>query len=72
MDILELKEKQVMRREAAAARLREVADALERHNGLTLEHEGKQIAVRVPDEVELEFEVELESGGGKIELELSW
>lgn len=72
MDILEIKDKQVMQREAAAARLREIADALERHNGLTLEREGKRIAVRVPDRVELEVEVEVEADGGSIEVEVSW
>jgi amphi-Trp domain-containing protein len=72
MEILEIEEKQQLQREAAAARLRAIADALERHNGLTLERNGKRIEVRVPDRVELELEVEVEDGGGKIELELSW
>lgn len=72
MEILEIEEKQQLQREAAAARLRAIADALERHNGLTLERSGKRIEVRVPDRVELELEVEIEDGGGKIEVELSW
>lgn len=72
MEILEIEEKQQLQREAAAARLRAIADALERHNGLTLERHGKRIEVRVPDRVELEFEVEVEDGGGKLEIELSW
>jgi amphi-Trp domain-containing protein len=72
MELLELEEKQTLGREAAAARLRAIADALERHNGLTLERNGKRIEVRVPDQVELEIEVEVEDDGGKIELELGW
>ena len=72
MEILDIEERQQLQREAAAARLRAIADALERHNGLTLERGGKRIEVRVPDRVELELEVEVEDGGGKIELELSW
>jgi amphi-Trp domain-containing protein len=72
MELLEIEEKQELDREEAAARLRAIADALERHNGITLERDGKRIEIRVPKRVELEFEVELEDGGGKIEVELSW
>jgi len=72
MDLLEFKEKQRLRREAAAQRLRELADALERHNGLELEREGKRIDIRVPDMLDFEFEVEIEDDGGSIEVELSW
>jgi amphi-Trp domain-containing protein len=72
MEILDIEEKQPLKREAAAARLREIADALERHNGLTLERSGKRIEVRVPDRVVLELEVEVEDDGGSIEIEVSW
>ncbi len=72
MEILEIEERQQLQREAAAARLRALADALERHNGLTLERNGKRIEVRVPDRVELEVEVEVADDGGSIEIEVSW
>lgn len=72
MELLELEEKQRLGREAAAARLRALADALERHNGLSLERAGKRLDIRVPDQVDFEIELEIEADGGSLEVELSW
>ncbi len=72
MDVLEIADKETLVREAAAERLRSIADALERHNGLRLQRDGKIIDVRVADTVEFELEVEIESDGSSIEVEISW
>ena len=66
------KEKETLSREEAAARLRQLADQLERHNDVEFSLEGLPVKVKVPAEVKLEFEVELEDGGGEIEVEISW
>jgi amphi-Trp domain-containing protein len=72
MELIEVKEKQRLSREDVAARLRELADQLARHNDVEFERSGVHIRVRVPDEVEFKFEFELEDDGGELELELSW
>lgn len=72
MELLEITEKHSMRREQAADLLRDIADALSRHNGLDFLSEGKKLHVRVPDEVEVELEVEIESGESGIEIEINW
>jgi amphi-Trp domain-containing protein len=72
VDIFEIEDKQRLRREAAAAQLRAIADSLERHNGLRIQRQGKTLDLRVADEVELELEVEVEADGSSIEIEISW
>lgn len=72
MDILEIEEKETLSREAAAARLRAIADSLERHNGLRLQRGGMTVDVRVGDEVEFELEVDIESDESSIEIEINW
>jgi amphi-Trp domain-containing protein len=72
MDILEFEEKETLGREAAAQRLRAIADALERHNGLRLNRGGKIVDVRVADEVAFELEVEVEADESSIEIEIKW
>ncbi|MFC7495321.1 MULTISPECIES: amphi-Trp domain-containing protein [unclassified Nocardioides] len=72
MDLFEIEEKQRLRREEAAARLHALADAIARNNSVVFERDGRRITVSVPDEVELNVEVELESDGGELEIEISW
>ena len=72
MDLFEIDDKQRLRREEAAARLHALADALARHNSIDFEREGRRITVRVPDEVDLKVEVEVEDDGAELEIELSW
>ena len=72
MSLLEIKEKERLRREEAAARLHALADALARHNEVEFERGGTRFKVDVPDEVEFEFEIEVEADGGEIEVELKW
>jgi amphi-Trp domain-containing protein len=72
MDLFEIDEKQHLRREEAAARLHALADALARHNSIDFERDGRRITVRVPDEVDLKIEAEVEDDGTELEIELSW
>ena len=70
-ELMEVSEKQTLRREAAAARLRELADQLSRHNQVEFAREGIRYSVKVPDEVELKIEIEV-GDESEIEIEISW
>jgi amphi-Trp domain-containing protein len=72
--LIEHTAKERLSREAAAERLRQLADELSRHNEVSFSREGLPFRVEVPDEVELTLEVEVEAGEGKseIEVEIKW
>ena len=72
MELMEISEKRKMKREEAAQLLRDLADSLARHNGVDFTQEGVKVQVRVPDDVTVEFEVELETEESSIEVEISW
>ncbi|MEQ1787186.1 MAG: amphi-Trp domain-containing protein [Acidimicrobiales bacterium] len=70
-ELLEVTDKQVLRREDAAARLRELADQLARRNQVEFVRDGIRYTAKVPDEVELTVEIEL-GESNEIEVEISW
>lgn len=70
-DLFEIDETQRLSREAAAAKLRALADALARHNSVEFEKGGHRVTVKIPDEVELKVEVEL-GESNELEIELTW
>ena len=70
-ELLEVTESQRMRREDAAARLRELADQLARRNQVEFTRDGLRYTAKVPDEVELTVEIEL-GEKNEIEVEISW
>ena len=72
MDLLEVSLKDRLRREEAAERLRGLADMLARHNDVEFDRDGLHFKVRVPDEVALKVELEVEDDGTELEIELSW
>ena len=72
MELVEIKQKDRMGREEAAARLRELADQLSRHNDLEFSRNGISFKVRVPDEVDVKVEFEIEDDGSELEIELTW
>ena len=72
MDIFEVEQKERLSREEVAARLRTLADMLSRHNELEFERAGVRITVEVPDELQLKVELEVESDGSELEIELTW
>ncbi len=72
MDIFEVEQKETLRREEVAERLRALADMLARHNDIDFERAGMKITVHVPDEVQLKVELEIESDERELEIELKW
>jgi amphi-Trp domain-containing protein len=71
-ELFEVEEKVRMRREEAAERLRAIADQLARHNSLEFTQGGMKVTAKVPDEVDLEIEIEISAEGGEVEVEISW
>jgi amphi-Trp domain-containing protein len=72
MDLLEIKDKHEMRREEAAKLLHRIADALERQNDLEFVREGLKFTIDVPDQVEVELELEVGDDGTSFEIEINW
>lgn len=70
-ELLEVTEKETLSREAAAARLRALADQLSRHNEIAFVRNGIRFSAKVPDQVELSVEIEL-GDESEIEVELKW
>lgn len=71
-ELIEIEEKLQLRREEAADRLRAIADQLSRHNNLEFQQGGLKMTAKVPDQVEMEIEVEITADGGELEIEISW
>jgi amphi-Trp domain-containing protein len=71
MDLFEIDDTRRLRREEAAARLHDLADALAQNNAIEFQRDGKRVTVRVPDEVALKIEVEL-GDENELEVELTW
>ena len=71
MDI-ELEKKQTLRREEAAQQLRDIADELASGNEIVMEQGGLRFTVKVPDEVTMKVEVEIEDDEREFEIKLSW
>ena len=69
---LELKEKSTMARETAAARLHEIADELASGNDIIMERGELRFVARVPAEVTLKIEFEVEGDETEFEIELTW
>lgn len=72
MEIVEIKQKDRLRREEAAARLHQIADMLARQNEVEFERDGIRFNVHVPDEVDLKIELEVETDERELEIELTW
>ena len=71
-DLIEHESEERMSREAAADRLRAIADQLSRHNQVEVDLDGLRTTVKVPNEVTYSYEVEIGDGGGEIEIEIRW
>jgi amphi-Trp domain-containing protein len=72
MDLLEIEQKETLRREELAERLRAFADALARHNTVEFDRGGLHFNLKVPDEVKTKVELEVKEDGVELEIELSW
>ncbi len=69
---LELKQKSTMSRETAAARLHEIADELASGNDIIMERGDLRFVAKVPAEVTLKLEFEVEDDETEFEIELTW
>ena len=72
MDLMEIKEKERLSREEAAARLHALADALARHNEVEFDRGGVRFKVHVPDEIDFKLEIEIGDDERELEVELTW
>ena len=72
MELIEHSSEERLGREAAAARLRALADQLARHNEIAFERDGVRYTVDVPSEVTFSLEIEIGEDGSEIEVELTW
>jgi amphi-Trp domain-containing protein len=72
MGLMELKEKTTLSREEAAKRLHAIADELASNNDVVLERQDLRFVARVPDQVHLKVEFEIEDDGTELEIELTW
>ena len=72
MELLEITQKESLRREVVAQRLHALADALARHNEVAFQRGGVQLKMKVPDEIQLEVQLEVGDDGTELEIELSW
>jgi amphi-Trp domain-containing protein len=72
MDILEIEQKETLRREEVAKRLHELADALARHNDVEFDRGDAHFKLKVPDEVRLKVELEVGDDETELEIELTW
>jgi amphi-Trp domain-containing protein len=72
MDLMEIKEKELLSREAVAARLHSLADALAKDNEVEFDRGDLRFKVHVPDEVQFKLELEIGDDGSELEIELTW
>lgn len=71
-DLIEVDSTETMRREAAADRLRTIADQLSKQNRIEFAREGITYTAKVPDTVEVTVEIELGDDGNELEIEIKW
>jgi amphi-Trp domain-containing protein len=72
MELLEIEQTETLRREEVARRLHALADALARHNAVEFDRGGLHFNLKVPDQVKVKVELEVEDDGVELEIELSW
>jgi len=72
MQLMELKEKTTLTREEAAARLHAIASELGSNNDVVIEREQLRFVARVPDQVNVKVEFEIDDDGTELEIELTW
>lgn len=72
MTNIKFKKKEHVTRVEAAARLTAIAEALRNSAKFELERGGEKLELDVPEEVRLEFEVEIEDGETELEVEIKW
>jgi amphi-Trp domain-containing protein len=71
-ELIEVDTTETMRREAAADRLRAIADQLSKQNRVEFSREGITYTAKVPDSIEMTVEIELGDEGNELEIEIKW
>lgn len=71
-ELIEVETEEELSREAAAAKLRAIADQLSKQNQISLSKGGLPMTVKVPAKVKLSVEVEITNEGGELEVEITW
>ena len=72
MDVVEIEQKETVSRKEVVTRLRRLATQLSKGNEVKFEQGGVTMSVHVPDEVQLKVELEVETDGRELEIELKW
>jgi amphi-Trp domain-containing protein len=72
MNLLEIERSETLGREELAKRLHALADALARHNEIEFDRGGSHFRLKVPDEVRVKVELEVDDDGTELEIELAW
>jgi amphi-Trp domain-containing protein len=72
MEPIKIESKQTLGRKDAAAWLSALADQLAAGDQVELDRDGVQLKFGVPDELDLEVELEFEEGKTELEIELHW
>jgi amphi-Trp domain-containing protein len=72
MPKLKFEKKETLSRKEAAARLREIAQALGAGEEFELKRGGEKLEFDVPNEVSFELEIEIEDGETELEVEIKW
>jgi amphi-Trp domain-containing protein len=72
MPKLKYEKKETLSRKEAAARLREIAEALGAGAEFELKHGGEKLEFDVSKKVTFEFEIEIKDGDTELELEIKW
>ena len=72
MDVVEIEQKETLSRKEVATRLRRLATQLSKGNDVKFDQGGIAMTVHVPDEVQLKVELEVETDGRELEIELKW
>ncbi|HVM53759.1 MAG TPA: amphi-Trp domain-containing protein [Acidimicrobiales bacterium] len=71
-ELIEVETEESLAREAAAQRLRDLADQLSRQNAVTFTKGGLRHTLKVPGQVTYSVEIEVTDEGGEIEVEITW
>jgi amphi-Trp domain-containing protein len=71
-EILEVETEEELTREAAAAKLRAIADQLSKQNQVSFTKGGLPMSAKVPAKVKLSVEIEITDEGGELEVEITW
>lgn len=71
-DLIDVDTTETMRREAAADKLRAIADQLSKQNRIEFQRDGLKYTAKVPDSVEVTVEIELGDDGNELEIEIKW